>query len=136
MTMQKRKIYMNMRLRIFQKKGHCPYSLPNYVENRFNKGPFALDGIFYVVKMGSIDHNDDVSLPTACFSLSRGRGVSQGTYPSSRSGMGGGTSRYLPPGQGQSTYPHPGIGQHMKYLIPCGRYALAFTQEDFLVLSS
>ena len=34
---------------------------------------------------------------------------------------GGGTPRYLPP-PGPGTYP-PGMGQHMEYLIRCGRYA-------------
>ena len=52
--------------------------------------------------------------------------VPQGTYPPpTRSGWGRGypkiptlpRSRYLPPP------PIPGIGQHMEYLIRCGRYA-------------
>ena len=35
----------------------------------------------------------------------------------------GGTPRYLPPPSSQGTYPHPGIGEHMEYLIRCGQYA-------------
>ena len=43
-----------------------------------------------------------------------GEGVPQGTYP---------LPRYLP-------FPPPGIGQHMEYVIRCGRYASCV---DFLV---
>ena len=78
----------------------------------------------------------------------KGRGSLQGTYPSakvpttlSRSGWGGVPQGTYPPIQvrtGGRRYPkvptpppHPGIVQHMEYLIRCGRYASCFHAGGF-----
>ena len=69
---------------------------------------------------------------TPCPGQNGGEGVPQGTYPPAKvgtpqPGQDGwrGTPRYLtlPPTKVGTPPPPPGIGQHMEYLIRCGRYA-------------